>query len=44
MASSPSDRETEAYFRSVMAGELHVEETVGVMMNPKVINNRCGPL
>ncbi|KAF6234572.1 hypothetical protein HO173_007198 [Letharia columbiana] len=35
MASSRSDRETEAYFRSVMAGELHIEETVGVMMSPK---------
>lgn len=39
MASNPNG-ETEAYFLRFMAGELKGEETVKVMMNPLVHNDR----
>ena len=44
MASNPEDGETEAYFLRFMAGELEGEETVKVMMNPLVHNDRANQL
>ena len=40
MASNTKDKEREAYFSRFMAGELEREETVKVMMNPLVHNDR----
>ena len=44
MASNPTDGEIEAYFLRFMAGELEGEETVKVMMNPLVHNDRSDQL